>query len=84
VLLLGTAVEALLTAGQVGARGSGPGVARHADAGAQGLVSRLSVLRRSQTSADLLPSPLHWVLRAPENGPIIPALTRLVATPPGA
>lgn len=55
---------------------------RPSTAPAAGLVARLAVLRRPQAPDDRLPSPLH--LRAPSgNGPIVPSLTRLVATPPG-
>jgi hypothetical protein len=54
-----------------------------AGAQAQGLLDRLSVLRRPQTPADRLPSPLH-LRSAAGNGQIIPDLTRLVATLPGA
>jgi len=76
------AAGALVASGAIAAPGSAP-VARQADAGAAGLVSRLAVLRRPQTSADRLPSPVTWARPAPENGPIIGSLTRLVATPPG-
>jgi hypothetical protein len=50
---------------------------------AQGLLDRLSVLRRPQTPADRLPSPLH-LNRNDGNGQIVHSLTRLVASPPGA
>jgi hypothetical protein len=50
---------------------------------AGGLLDRLSVLRRPQTPADRLPSRLHLKF-AGGNGQIIPGLTRLVATLPGA
>lgn len=76
------AAGALIASGAIAARGSAP-VARQASAGAAGLLSRLAVLRRPQTSADMLPSPVTWGRPAPENGPIIGSLTRLVATPPG-
>lgn len=47
---------------------------------AAALVSKLAVLRRAQTPADVLPTPVSTPGRA---GRIIPSLTRLVATPPG-
>lgn len=46
------------------------------------LTARLAVLQRSQTPADVLPSGVE--LPAAGQGTIIPALTRLVATPAGA
>lgn len=45
------------------------------------LVSRLAVLRRAQTSTDVLPA---GVAVAGEHGTIIPSSTRLVASLPGA
>lgn len=48
---------------------------------AQALISKLAVLRRPQTPADVLPAHLHL---ADPNGVIIPSLTRLVAVLPGA
>jgi hypothetical protein len=46
------------------------------------LTARLAVLQRPQTPADVLPSGLKLPTRG--QGTIIPALTRLVATPAGA
>lgn len=46
------------------------------------LTARLAVLQRPQTPADLLPSGVE--LPAAGQGTIIPALTRLVATPGSA
>lgn len=51
--------------------------------GVQALVAKLAVLRRPQTAADMLPAGLH-LARFPRSGKILPSLTRLVATPPGA
>jgi len=48
------------------------------------LIARLAVLRRPQTAADVLPAELHIVNADHHHGTIIPGLTRLVATPPGA
>lgn len=57
-------------------------VGRQADpVGAQGLIARLAVLRRPQIPAEVLPSPLG-LKRVPDDGVIIPSLTRLVASPP--
>jgi hypothetical protein len=55
-------------------------------AGAAGLISRLAVLRRPQEPNDTLPASVHLgrVATGPLNGPVIPSLTRLVATRPGA
>jgi hypothetical protein len=75
----------------VGAVGSGPIrsgpprlVGRQADlAAAHGLIARLAVLRRAQTAADVLPSPLH-LPRFSRGGVIIASLSRLVASTPSA
>ena len=50
-------------------------------ASAQGLIAKLAVLRRPQTSADVLPA--HLKFRFASRGAIIGSLTRLVAAPPG-
>ena len=50
-------------------------------ASARPLIARLAVLRRPQTVADVLPSRPKLVHL---QGTIIPSLTRLVASPPGA
>lgn len=63
-------------------RPAGPGPAAAGAPGAQRLIARLAVLRRPQEAADVLPAGVH-VANAPA-GKIIPAYTRLVATPPGA
>jgi hypothetical protein len=52
-------------------------------AAAQGLITRLAVLRRAQTAADVLPSLLR-LPHSPRGGVIIPSLTRLVAAAPNA
>jgi hypothetical protein len=84
VLVPGIAVAvaiAVFVIALAGLRSSAPD--RAAESPTQGLIARLAVLRRPQTAADRLPSPLH--LRSTSgNGPIIPSLTRLAATPPGA
>lgn len=84
ILVPGIAVAvaiAVVVVAFAGLRSSAPD--RTSGSPTQGLIARLAVLRRPQTSADHLPSPLH--LRSTSgNGPIIPSLTRLVATPPGA
>lgn len=49
---------------------------------AAALIARLAVLQRPQTSSDLLPAGVK--LPKLGQGTLIPALTRLVATPPGA
>ena len=46
------------------------------------LAARLAVLRRPQTPADALPSGVHLPYQG--QGALIPALTRLLATPAGA
>ena len=48
---------------------------------AKGLIARLAVLRRPQRPEDRLPAGLKF---QPPVGNIIPSLTRLLATPPGA
>lgn len=48
---------------------------------AKGLIGHLAVLRRSQRPADRLPTGLKF---QPPVGHIIPRLTRLLASPPGA
>jgi hypothetical protein len=50
-------------------------------ASAKSLIARLAVLRRPQTAADVLPARPKLVHL---HGTIIPSLTRLVASPPGA
>ncbi len=50
-------------------------------ASAQALISSLAILRRSQTTTDVLPADLQPARR---SGTIIPSLSRLVATLPGA
>ncbi len=52
------------------------------DAAAQTLISKLAVLRRPQTPADMLPPSAD--VSGAGDGAIIPTLTRLVATLPGA
>jgi hypothetical protein len=53
------------------------------DAAAQALISKLAVLRRPQTPADVLPPYAHFSGAAGARA-IIPTFTRLVATRPGA
>lgn len=53
-------------------------------ASAQALISKLAVLRRPQTSTDMLSPDLHFSRVPSGEGAIIPSLTRLVATVPGA
>jgi hypothetical protein len=55
-----------------------------ATAGAHGLIARLAVLRRPQTPADILAMRYRSVQAIHHQGALIPGLTRLVATPPGA
>lgn len=53
--------------------------------GADALIAKLAVLRRPQTAADRLPAKLHIPnVYASKPLTIIPSLSRLVATPPGA
>src|SRR5581483_5780666 len=53
--------------------------------GANALIAKLAVLRRPQTVADQLPANLHiTIFGQPQSPTIIPSLSRLVATPPGA
>lgn len=84
VLVPGIAVAvavAVVVVAFAGLRSSAPD--RSSGSPTRDLIARLAVLRRPQSAADRLPSPLH--LRGPGgNGPIIPSLSRLVATPPGA
>ena len=61
---------------------AGPSDAQTSSAPSAALTAQLAVLQRPQTPADLLPSGLK--LPALGQGTIIPALTRLVATPAGA
>ncbi len=79
---------AVAGAGLLGAALSGiPGLAGTSDATTSSgpsaaLIARLAVLQRPQTPADLLPAGLK--LPKLGQGTIVPALTRLVATPSGA
>jgi hypothetical protein len=51
-------------------------------ASAQGLIAKLAILRQPQTPSDTLPDHLTFVHGL--RGTVIPSLTRLAATPPGA
>ncbi len=55
-----------------------------ATAGADALIAKLAVLRRPQTPADILPTRYRSVQAIHHQGALIPGLTRLVATRPGA
>jgi hypothetical protein len=79
LLVAGVALIAL------GGRGRSASHATLPGPGANALIAKLAVLRREQTAADQLPAKLHITTFPRDESPtIIPSLSRLVATPPGA
>ena len=84
-LAVASSVAVVLAVGAIALLVHGRGtVAGRGGGGAQQLISRLAVLRRPQTPADMLPSRLHIASPLTPQGRIIRQLTRLVRTLPDA
>ena len=79
-----SSVAVVLALGAIALLVHGRGTVAGGSGGAQELISRLAVLRRPQTPADLLPSRLHIASPLTPRGRIVPQFTRLVRSLPDA
>lgn len=80
VIAVLVSVVVVLAVGAIALHSHGRGTPAATNGGAQELTSRLAVLRRPQTAADMLPSRLHIASPLSPPGRIIPRFTRLVRT----